>query len=130
MAGRLHYVLTTTDLPRLWAIDDVAERERILRASLARVGIRPLLVTMLLAGLALGAGKVVLQAWGVPTWGQYVWIAAGSLISVDSLHRWERRRAIRELGAILRSLGRCSTCGYRLSTPEPSRCPECGTLED
>ena len=40
--------------------------------------------------------------------------------------RWSRHRALKLLPDVLRSLGRCTGCGYKLARESGERCPECG----
>ena len=56
-----------------------------------------------------------------------VWMIIPGGVGVPIVSWYWRRAALRVLPEVLRSMGRCLRCGYRLCPSNGGRCPECGT---
>ncbi len=123
----LRLPLSSADLVPLWGIDDPALRRSIARACLARVGLRPVLVTLVGGGAFLGFAASLLRRLPLPPWAAYAESAIVGAALAYVLYRWERRRVGRLMIETLYALGRCTHCGYKLENAPVGRCPECGT---
>ena len=111
----------------LWGIDDPVVVDSIRRACIWRsTTIAPALGLM---GICICGAAVVelvkyVLAWYA--WPEYVtvMVATAAGVRIGTAHL--RRCAMRALPDVLRSMGRCTDCGYKLDAVTSERCPECG----
>lgn len=113
---------------KLWGVDDPVIRASIRRACLWRSStIAPALA--LLFAMAVCAGIIIgvlgdamrLVGWRqTPLWVLASWVG----IRVFSLY-W-KRCVTKRLSRVLRSMERCTRCGYKLDAQIGNQCPECG----
>ena len=109
----------------LWGIDDpkVIESIRTEAARRSRGVIRGVLLLLaigLCGGVVIGISEMFVS---VPSW------MAGGLVGGVAVYVISKVRGGRldsELPGVLRELGRCVQCGYKLDEADSQTCPECG----
>jgi hypothetical protein len=113
---------------QLWGVDDptiiAAVRRECFRRSNAWAH-------ALLAVIAVGAVGGVFRAvldltLGCRGWQATLLTTFVALAAVLTSAIVLKRRAAKVLPEVLRSMGRCTHCGYRLDVHHVERCPECG----
>jgi Flp pilus assembly protein TadB len=113
----------------LWGIDDPRVVKSIWRACWVRQSSIVWLFGVFLAGCA-GVGLitfVVTDVLGGPGWLGSITFVLSVAASVHIFDVQCRRRLMRALPEVLRSMGRCVRCGYQLDVDAASAsCPECG----
>ena len=113
----------------LWGIDDPRVVKSIWHACWVRQSSIVWLVGGLLAGGA-GVGLiafVVTRVLGGPGWLGTLTAMIGVGVMVHVITVYGRKRLMRALPEVLRSMGRCVRCGYKLDVDAASAsCPECG----
>ena len=113
---------------RLWGIDDPAIVRSIARMCVVRA-FSPLRTAVFLIVLfcAIAAGVQILERLlSLGGWRLKLVECLSLATFVVLLIRSRIRRALRELPAVLRALGRCPVCGYEAIESANATCPECG----
>jgi len=110
----------------LRGIDDPALVASIRRACLWRSdSIAPALALAIAVGACSGVIIGVLRdTLGWPGWRFGSFFSGASATLAVSMYL--RRRAMKLLPEMLRSMGRCTRCGYKLEESGKDKCPECG----
>jgi Flp pilus assembly protein TadB len=116
-------------MPELWGIDDPQELQRIERAVNART--RSYFRVFLYVGgsglLAAGIGRFLAPHYPtLATLAVIIVFAFGLLVYLAG----EFARYLRAKAEVLRSMGRCLNCGYKLEPSKRRSCPECGRSID
>ena len=121
----------------LWGIDDPATIIEIERAcgSVRHMGARPskraskrLILGIICAFVVVGLASYLASRYGAVGRG-WEWCVIGVAIGVAYSHLtvwWAERPAMKALPEVLRSMGRCMNCGYKLDPETDKKCPECG----
>jgi len=112
----------------LWGVDDHATVDSIWRVCYRRsTSVRAVLVAAMVCGacngLICGILMTLLRLHG------WRLLSAQSLalgLTLYLVHLCRKHRAARLLPEVLRSMGRCARCGYRLDDHGANPCPECG----
>lgn len=112
----------------LWGIDDPREARRIERAAndRARSRFRVLLYLGGFGALAAGIGKLLTPYYPIfANVAALIVFVLGLLIYCAG----EFSRYLRAKDEVLKSMGRCLSCGYKLEPSKEAPCPECGRLK-
>lgn len=121
-------ILGGTIHEELWGIDNAALRSSIQRTCLWRSSaVAPAMGLLIVLGIcARGMVEVLMRLlrWDRSAQ-EALWLLVMALVCFAAFRVW-RRLALKALPEVLRSLERCSFCGYKLNSELPGRCPECG----
>ncbi len=112
----------------LTGIDDAQVLLTVRTECLRRANTSWLIAGGALIGGVLGTieGGVVAWLLGIRGTTGMVWLAICVTLNLCLIRYCAGLYALRFLPDILRSMGRCTNCGYSLSNGEMCRCPECG----
>lgn len=115
-------------MKELWGIDDPLIARSIERMCYERsASVKSVLWTALWIGVMTGAVSAgVVLALGIRGWRLYGAQVAVVALGCVAAVWWRRVRVARVLPEILRSIGRCTNCGYKFDTNSDRGCPECG----